>query len=76
MRDARAFLRAQADPRGRVARADAQHAAALYRRVTNRQATEAEAARRVAALIESEGLSPRPDGVLRSTTWFRRMVQA
>lgn len=73
--EARAFLRAQADPRRRVARADAMHAAALYRRVTGRQATEAEAARRVAALIEAEGLSPRPDGVLRTTTWFRRMAQ-
>ncbi|CAH0224158.1 hypothetical protein [Roseomonas sp. CECT 9278] len=74
--EARAFLRAQADPRGRVARTDALHAAALYRRVTGRQATEAEATRRVATLIEAEGLAPRPDGVLRSTTWFRRMAQA
>jgi hypothetical protein len=71
----RAFLRAQADPRGRVARSDAQHAAALFRRLTGRRATEAEAARRVATLIEAEGLSPRPDGVLRTTTWFRRMAQ-
>ncbi|WP_198372946.1 hypothetical protein [Roseomonas rosulenta] len=73
--EVRAFLRAQADPRGRVARTDALHAAALYRRVTGRQATEAEAARRVATLIEAEGLSPRPEGVLRSTTWFRGMAQ-
>jgi hypothetical protein len=74
--EARAFLRAQADPRGRVARTDALHAAALYRRVTGRRATEAEAARQVAALIEAERLAPRPEGVLRSTTWFRRMEQA
>jgi hypothetical protein len=47
----------------------------LFRRLTGRRATEAEAARRVAALIEAEGLSPRPDGVLRTTTWFRRMAQ-
>jgi hypothetical protein len=74
--EARAFLRAQADPRGRVARTDALHAAALYRRVTGRRATEAEAARQVAALIEAERLAPRPEGVLRSTTWYRRMEQA
>jgi hypothetical protein len=74
--EARAFLRAQADPRGRVARTDALHAAALYRRVTGRRATEAEAARQVAALIEAERLSPRPEGMLRSTTWYRRMEQA
>jgi hypothetical protein len=73
--EARAYLRAQADPRGRVARTDALHAAALYRRVTGRQATEAEATRRIAALVEAEGLQPRPEGVLRSTTWFRRMAQ-
>lgn len=74
--EARAFLRAQADPRGRVARTDALHAAALYRRVTGRRATEAEAARQVAALIAAERLAPRPEGVLRSTTWYRRMEQA
>jgi hypothetical protein len=74
--EARAFLRAQADPHRRVARTDALHAAALYRRVTGRRATEAEAARHVAALIEAERLSPRPEGVLRSTTWYRRMAQA
>lgn len=75
-RDARAFLRAQADPRGRVARADAARAAELYRGITGRQTTAAEAGRRVAALLEAEGLSPKPEGLLRSTTWHRQMAQA
>jgi hypothetical protein len=74
--EVRAYLRAQADTRGRVARTDALHAAALYRRVTGRQSSEAEAGRRVAALIEAEGLSPRPAGMMRSTTWFRQMAGA
>ncbi len=74
-REARAFLRAQADPHGRVSRQDAVRAAALYRALTGRRATEAEAGRQVTGLLEAEGLSPRPDGVLRSTTWFRRMAQ-
>jgi hypothetical protein len=73
--EARAFLRAQADARGRVGRADAERAAMLYRRRSGRRETEAEATRRVAALIEAEGLAPRPEGLLRSTTWHRRMAQ-
>ncbi len=74
-REARVYLRAAADTRGRVGRAEAAHAAALYRNLTGRQASQAEAARRVAALLEEEGLAPRPEGLLRSTTWFRRMAR-
>ncbi len=75
-REAVAFLRAQADARGRVSQQDAARAAALYRVLTGRQATEAEAQRRVATLLETEGLSPRPEGLFRTTTWHRRMAQA
>lgn len=75
-REATAFLRAQADARGRVSHQDATRAAALYRALTGRHASEAEAGRRVATLLEAEGLSPQPEGLLRSTTWYRRMAQA
>jgi hypothetical protein len=74
-KEARVFLRSQADARGRVAQADVQRATMLFRNVTGRQASEAEAARRVATLMEAEGLAPKPEGLLRSTTWFRRLAQ-
>jgi hypothetical protein len=74
-REARVFLRAQADARGRVGQGDVQRAAALYRALAGRRITTAEAGRRVATLLEAEGLAPRPEGLLRSTTWFRRLVQ-
>jgi hypothetical protein len=74
-REARVFLRSAADARGRVGREDASRAAVLYRNLTGRQASQAEAERRVAALVEAEGLSPRRAGVLRSTGWFRRMAR-
>jgi hypothetical protein len=74
--EARTFLRSAADARGRVGRADVSRAAALYRSLTGRHASQGEAERRVAALLEAEGLSPRPDGLLRSTAWFRRMARA
>jgi len=74
-KEARVFLRSQADARGRVARVDVQRAAALYRNVTGRQTTESEAGRRIATLLEAEGLSPKPEGLFRSISWFRHMVQ-
>ncbi len=70
------FLRAQADGRGRVSRRDVGHAAALYHGLAGNQGRRADADRAVAALMETEGLAPRPDGVLRTTTWYRRMAEA
>jgi len=75
-KEARVFLRSQADAQGRVTRADTERAAMLFRNVTGRQATEAEAARRIATLVEAEGLAPKPEGLLRSTAWFRRLAQS
>jgi hypothetical protein len=74
-REARVFLRSAADARGRVAREDAARAAVLYRNLTGRQARQGEAERRIAALLEEERLSPRPQGWLRSTAWFQRMAR-
>jgi hypothetical protein len=74
-REAQVFLRSAADARGRVGREDVSRAAALYRNLTGRQASQGEAERRIAALLEEEGLSPRRDGVLRSTAWLRRMAR-
>jgi hypothetical protein len=73
--EARAFLSAQADARRRVGRADAERAAMLFRRRSGLREPQAALTRRIATLIESEGLTPRPEGLLRSTTWFRRMAQ-
>lgn len=73
--EARAFLSAQADRHRRVGRADAERAAQLFRRRSGVREPQAVLDRRIATLIESEGLQPRPEGVLRSTTWFRRMAQ-
>lgn len=70
------FLRAQADGRGRVSRRDAGHAAALYHGLAGNQGRRADADRAVAKLMEAEGLAPRPDGVLRTTTWYRRLAEA
>jgi hypothetical protein len=75
-REAAAFMRAQADARGRVARADFLQAAELYRAVTGRRLSPAEAQRRTATLLAEEGLAARPDGLLRSTAWFRRVGEA
>jgi hypothetical protein len=75
-RDTAAFLRSQADPRGRVAAKDAARAAALYRGLVGQPLSQKEADRTVAALLDSEGLCPRPQGVLRSTAWHRRMAGA
>lgn len=73
--EARVFLRSAADARGRVGRGDVSRAAVLYRNLTGRHASQGEAERRVAALLEAEGLSPRHEGLLRSTAWFRRMAR-
>ncbi len=70
------FLRAQADLRGRVSRRDAGHAAALYHGLAGNQGRRADADRAVAKLMEAEGLAPRPDGLLRTTTWYRRLAEA
>ena len=70
------FLRAQADRRGRVSRRDVGHAAALYHGLAGNQGRRADADRAVAKLMEAEGLAPRPDGLLRTTTWYRRLAEA
>ncbi|NGM20771.1 hypothetical protein G3576_12170 [Roseomonas stagni] len=70
------FLRAQADARGRVSRRDVGHAAALYHGLAGSQGSRAEAEKAVARLMAAEGLAPRPDGMLRTTTWYRRMAEA
>ncbi|WP_203069988.1 carbonic anhydrase [Falsiroseomonas ponticola] len=70
------FLRAQADGKGRVSRRDVGHAASLYHGLAGNQGRRADADRAVAKLMEAEGLSPRPDGVLRTTTWYRRLAEA
>lgn len=70
------FLRAQADARGRVSRRDVGHAAALYHGLAGSQGSRAEAEKAVAKLMAAEGLAPRPDGMLRTTTWYRRLAEA
>jgi carbonic anhydrase len=70
------FLEAQADAQRRVGRRDVEQASALYRRLTGNTLTEAESLRRVLAIMTEAGLQPRPEGVFRSTAWFRRMNQA
>jgi hypothetical protein len=75
-REVGAYLRSQADRGGRVARQDVDHAVALYRGLVGGGVSQAEAGRAVAALVEAEGLSPKPQGLLRTTTWYRRMAEA
>jgi hypothetical protein len=75
-RDAAALLRAQADRRGRVGEDDVARAAALLRGLNGGAMPPAEALRRAVALAEEEGLAPRPQGVLRSTRWYRRIAAA
>ena len=70
------FLRAQADARGRVSRRDVGHAAALYHGLAGSNGSRAEAERSVVKLMAAEGLAPRPDGMLRTTTWYRRLAEA
>ncbi|NKC34496.1 hypothetical protein, partial [Falsiroseomonas selenitidurans] len=70
-----AFLRSRADAAGRVAREDVARAAALYRRMAV-TLSPTEATRRTAVLLEGAGLAPRPDGLWRSTAWFRRLSAA
>lgn len=67
-----AYLRSRADAGGRVAQADMAQAATLYRRLSPGVAP-AEATRRSAVLLEGAGLRPRPEGLWRSTAWFRRL---
>lgn len=71
-REVSAFLRSEADGQGRVARRSADHAISLLRSM--RPMPQAEAARRVAALLDAEGLAPRPDGILRRRGWLNRMA--
>jgi hypothetical protein len=75
-RQAIVFLRAQADERSRVSRRDVTQAAALYHGLAGQQGRRADAERAVARLMEVEGLAPRPEGVLRTTTWYRRLAEA
>jgi hypothetical protein len=72
-REALAFLRSRSGRQGQVAQADAAQAAALYRALLGPGLHPADAGREIAALIEREGLAPRPAGLLRSTSWFRRL---
>ena len=74
-RDVGVFLRSRADRQGRVARADAERAAALYRALSGPGLGTGAAARRVVALMETEGLSPKPEGLMRSTAWHRTMAK-
>ncbi len=74
-REVATLLRSQADARGRVSQQDATRAVGLYRGLAGSAISRTEAERAVAALVDSEGLSPRPQGLLRSTTWHRRMTQ-
>jgi hypothetical protein len=71
-RDVVIFLRSRADAQKRIARQDAERAAALFRGLTGSRLGAADAERRVAALMEAEGLAPRPEGLFRSTAWHRR----
>jgi hypothetical protein len=75
-KEAATLLRSQADRQGRIGQADLDRAAGLYRRLLGGTASQAEAQRAVAALAEAEGLSPRPQGLLRGTAWFRRLAEA
>jgi hypothetical protein len=72
-REVLAYLRSRADTGNRVARTDVVRSAALYRRLSPGLAP-AEAERRTVVLMEGAGLTPRPDGLLRSTSWFNRMA--
>jgi len=78
MRDARDFLRSRADAAGRIGQQDLRAAARLYRRLAGPGTSPAQAERRAAALVEEEGLAPRPKGPwpFRSTAWFRTLRQA
>lgn len=69
-REAAAFLRSRGTA---VAQADAMQAAALYRALVGASLPMTEASRRIAALMQREGLAPRPAGLWRSTAWFRRL---
>lgn len=74
-RDVGIFLRSRADRQGRVARGDVERAAALYRALAGPALGVGAASRRVVALMETEGLSPKPEGLMRSTAWHRRMAK-
>jgi|LNFM01.2.fsa_nt_gb hypothetical protein len=74
-RDVAIFLRSRADRQGRVARGDAERAAGLYRALTGPGLGARAAGQRVVALMEAEGLSPKPEGLLRSTAWHRQMAK-
>lgn len=71
-REVAAFLRSEADGKGLVARRSAEQAVTLLRAM--RPMPKEEASRRVAALLEAEGLAPRPDGLMRRRGWLNRMA--
>jgi hypothetical protein len=75
-REVAVFLRSRAGRGGMVAEADAAQAAELYRGLVGARLPMVETSRRIAALVEREGLEPRPAGLLRSTAWFRRLSPA
>ncbi|MBU8543175.1 MULTISPECIES: hypothetical protein [Roseomonadaceae] len=70
------FLRSRADRERRVARDDVARAAALYRRLAGGVLPPAEASRRTAALLQREGMTPRPEGIWRSIAWFAKLLDA
>lgn len=76
-RDTVTFLRSRQDRQGRVAKADVQQAARLYRSLAGVRVTAGEAEQRAARLAEAEGIPAKPHGIwpFRSDGWLRRMAQ-
>ena len=76
-RDTAAFLGSRQDRQGRIAKADVQQAARLYRSLSGVRVTAGEAEQRTARIAEAEGMAPKPVGFwpFRSGAWLRRMAQ-
>jgi len=76
-RDTVAFLASRQDRQGRVAKADLQQAARLYRSLSGVRVTMAEAEQRTARIAEAEGMPAKPRGIwpFRSGDWLRRMAK-
>lgn len=76
-RDTAAFLGSRKDRQGRIAKADVQQAARLYRSLSGVRVTAGEAEQRAARIAEAEGMAPKPQGIwpFRSGHWLRRMAQ-
>lgn len=76
-RDTAAFLGSRQDRQGRIAKADVQQAARLYRSLSGVRVTMGEAEQRTARIAEAEGMTPKPRGIWPFLTggWLRRMAQ-